>query len=52
MQLLEDGALAALAAVGLVTLLFLIISALVHPRRRGMLAAFAVVPCRAGEGAI
>ena len=50
MRLLEDGILAALAAVGLVTLLFLLISALVRPRARGMLDAFAVVPCGAGNG--
>lgn len=51
MQLLEDGIIAALAAVGLVTLLFLVISAFVRPRGRGMLDAVAVVPCRGGEGA-
>lgn len=51
MQLLEDGIIAALAAVGLVTLLFLIISALVRPRGREALDAVALVPCRAGEGA-
>lgn len=51
MQLLEDGIIAALAAVGLVTLLFLLISALVRPRcRAGALDAVAVVPCRALEG--
>lgn len=51
MQLLEDGIIAALAAVGLVTLLFLLISGLVRPRCRGTLGATAVVPCRAGEAA-
>lgn len=50
MRLLEDGIIAALAAVGLVTLLFLLISALVRPRARDMLGAFAVVPCGAEEG--
>ena len=49
MRLLEDGIIAALAAVGLVTLLFLIISALVRPRCRGTLDAVAVVPCRGGD---
>ena len=51
MQLLEDGIIAALAAVGVVTLLFLMISAFVRPRGRAALDAFAVVPCRGGEGA-
>ena len=50
MRLLEDGIIAALAAVGLVTLLFLLISALVRPRAHGMLDAFAVVPCGAEDG--
>ena len=51
MQLLEDGVLAALSAVGLVTLLFLLLSALPLPRRGGALDAVALVPCRSGEGA-
>ena len=51
MQLLEDGIIAALAAVGLVTLLFLVISAFVRPRGCGALDTIAVVPCRGGEGA-
>ena len=50
MRLLEDGIIAALAAIGLVTLLFLLISALVRPRARGVLDAFAVVPCGAEDG--
>ena len=50
MRLLEDGIIAALAAVGLVTLLFLLISALVRPRARGMLDALVVVPCGAEDG--
>lgn len=50
MRLLEDGIIAALAAVGLVTLLFLLISALVRPRVRDMLGAVAVVPCGAEDG--
>ncbi|MBR3560131.1 MAG: hypothetical protein IKN81_01130 [Oscillospiraceae bacterium] len=49
MELLEDSVLAALAAIGLVTVLFLLISGL--PRRGAAAEAFAVVPCRAGEGA-
>lgn len=51
MQLLEDGIIAALAAIGLVALLFALISALVHPRCRDALDAIALVPCRGGEGA-
>lgn len=51
MQLLEDGIIAALAAIGLVTLLFLLISALVRPRGRGLIDAVAVVPCGGGDGA-
>lgn len=51
MQLLEDGVLAAFAAIGLLTVLMLLLSAILHPRRRVMLDALAVVPCREGEGA-
>jgi len=51
MQLLEDGIIAALAAIGLVTLLFAVISALLRPRKCAVSDAFAVVPCRSGEGA-
>ena len=53
MQLLEDGVIAALAAFGLTAMLYLLLSAaaLPRPRRRDALAAFAVVPCRAGDGA-
>ena len=50
MRLLEDGIIAALAAVGLVALLFLLISALVRPRARDTLGAFAIVPCGAKDG--
>ena len=50
MRLLEDGIIAALAAIGLMTLLFLLISALVRPRARDTLGAFAVVPCGAEDG--
>ncbi|MBO4914370.1 MAG: hypothetical protein J5449_04105 [Oscillospiraceae bacterium] len=48
MELLEDGILAALAAVGLVTLLALPVSALSRPRRGAPARAYAVVPCGAG----
>ena len=51
MQLLEDGIIAALAEIGLVTLLFFVISAIVRPRGRGTLDAVAVIPCHSGDGA-
>ncbi len=51
MQLLEDGVLAALAAIGLMTLLYLLLSAFLRPRRADVLDALALVPCRACEGA-
>lgn len=50
MFLLRDGLIAALAALGLVTLLSLLLSALLRPRAAEALNAFAVVPCR-GDGA-
>ena len=50
MQLLEDGIIAALAAIGLVTLLLLSISVFIPPRRRDTLDAVVLVPCHAGEG--
>lgn len=49
MQLLQDGVVAALAAIGLTTVLFLLISALVHPRRRGCAEATALIPARGSE---
>jgi len=51
MQLLEDGILAALAAIGLITVLFALLSGLLRPRKQATLDAFAVIPCRRGEGA-
>ncbi|MBQ9458323.1 MAG: hypothetical protein IJU66_00135 [Oscillospiraceae bacterium] len=51
MQLLEDGILAALAAVGLMTLLLLPISALKRPRG-GESRAVTVIPCRDGAAGI
>ena len=51
MQLLEDSLIAALAAVGLVTLLYLPISGLWRLREPGAPRAVAVVPCRGGESA-
>ena len=46
MGLLED----ALAAVGLLTVLYLPLSALLRPRALGLLPVSAVIPCGAGEG--
>ncbi len=43
MRLLQDGVVAALAAIGLTTIIFLFLSAIVHPRRRDALPATAVV---------
>ena len=39
MRLLQDGVVAALAAIGLTAVIFLLVSAIVHPRRRGTLPA-------------
>jgi len=44
MELLRDGLIAALAAIGLTTVLFLTVSVVFHPRRRGTIPAIAVVP--------
>lgn len=49
MRLLQDGVVAALAAIGLTTLIFLFLSAIVHPRRRDALPATAVVEA-CGDG--
>ena len=49
MRLLQDGVVAALAAIGLTTLIFLFLSAIVHPRRRDTLPATAVVEA-CGDG--
>ena len=38
MRLLQDGVVAALAAIGLTAVIFLLVSAIVHPRRRGTTA--------------
>ena len=51
MELWEDGIIAALAAIGLVTVLFALLSALLRPKNCDGSDAFAVVPCRGGEGA-
>lgn len=44
MRLLQDGVVAALAAIGLTAVIFLLVSAVVHPRRRGTIPAAALVP--------
>ena len=41
MRLLQDGVVAALAAIGLTAVIFLLVSAIVHPRRRGTIPATA-----------
>ena len=51
MQLLEDGIIAALAAVGLIALLWLPVSLLARPCKKDALDAAVLVPCAAGEGA-
>ena len=43
MRLLQDGVVAALAAIGLTTIIFLFLSAIVHPRRRDTIPATAVI---------
>ena len=48
MRLLEDGLVAAFAAYGMMSALYLLISLAVRPWWRGMADAVAVVPC-AGE---
>ncbi len=44
MRLLQDGAAAALSAVGLACVLWALLSAVLHPRRLGTLETVAVVP--------
>ena len=43
MRLLQDGVVAALAAIGLTAVIFLLVSAIVHPRRRGTIPVTAVI---------
>ena len=43
MRLLQDGVVAALADIGLTAVIFLLVSAIVHPRRRGTIPATAVI---------
>ncbi len=51
MQLLTDGVIAVLAALGLVTLLYALIAALLRPRRPRDTDAAVLVPCRGDGGA-
>lgn len=50
MQLLQDGVVAALAAIGLTTLIFLLVSAVTCPRRRGTINTITLVPVRGEDG--
>ena len=52
MRLLQDGVVAALAAIGLTAVIFLLVSAVVHPRRRGCIPATAVVEACGEEKAL
>ena len=49
MRLLQDGVVAALAAIGLTAVIFLLVSAIVHPRRRGTIPATAVIETCGGQ---
>ena len=44
MELLHDGVIAALAAIGLTAVIWVTAGAILHPRRRGMIDAVAVIP--------
>ena len=44
MELLHDGVIAALSAIGLTAVIWVIAGAILHPRRRGTLDAVAVIP--------
>lgn len=52
MRLLQDGVVAALAAIGLTAVIFLLVSAVVHPRRRGCIPATAVIEARGDAKAL
>lgn len=49
MRLLQDGVIAALAAIGLTAVIFLLVSFVTRPRRRGTLPAIALVAVRGEE---
>ncbi|MBQ2324104.1 MAG: hypothetical protein II379_05915 [Oscillospiraceae bacterium] len=44
MRLLQDGAVAALSAIGLACVLWMLLSAVLHPRRHSTLETIALVP--------
>ena len=46
MELLHDGVIAALSAIGLTAVIWVIAGAILHPRRRGTIDAAAVIPAR------
>ncbi len=46
MQLLQDGIIAALAAIGLATVVWLTVTALTHPRERPRSETAVIVPAR------
>ena len=50
MRLWEDGIVAALAAIGLLTLVFLPVSAALRRRCRGIPGTLALVPCGCADG--
>lgn len=52
MRLLQDGVVAALAAIGLTAVIFLLVSAFTRPRRRGTLPAVALIAVRGEEGSL
>lgn len=50
MELLQDGVIAALSAIGLTAVIWVIAGLILHPRRRGTMETIAVVPaCGAAE---
>ena len=44
MELLHDGVIAALSAIGLTAVIWVLAGAILHPRRRDLMGAVAVVP--------
>ena len=50
MQLLQDGVIAALAAVGLATIVWFTVTALTHPRERVHSETAVIVPARGAAG--
>ena len=52
MQLLQDGVIAALAAVGLATIVWFTVTALTHPRERVRSETAVIVPARGAAEAL